>query len=44
VYTGMNYGISIDAPSGKSRFGFDYAYRASNPFSGTHVIGVRYGL
>jgi hypothetical protein len=44
VYTGMNYGISIDAPSGKSRFGFDYAYRASNPFSGTHVIGIRYGL
>lgn len=44
VYTGMNYGISIDAPSGKSRFGFDYAYRATNPFSGTHVFGVRYGL
>lgn len=44
VYTGLNFGFSIDAPLGKSVFGLDYAYRGTNPFGGTHLIGVRYTL
>jgi hypothetical protein len=34
----------VDAPFAGSNFGFDYAYRATSPFGGTHLIGVRYGL
>lgn len=44
VYTGLNFGFSVDAPIGKSIFGFDYAYRGTNPFGGTHLLGVRYTL
>lgn len=44
VYTGFNVGFSIDAPFNKSNFGLDYAYRATNPFGGTHLLGIRYSL
>ena len=44
VYSGLSLGASVDAPFAGSNFGFDYAYRATSPFGGTHLIGVRYGL
>jgi hypothetical protein len=44
VYTGLNFGFSVDAPFNKSQFGLDYAYRGTNPFGGTHMIGIRYTL
>ncbi|MFN3530409.1 MAG: PorV/PorQ family protein [Bacteroidia bacterium] len=44
VYTGLNMGVSIDAPFGKSVFGLDYAYRHTNFFGGTHLLGIRYTL
>lgn len=47
VFTGPSGGISLDFPFGqdkKSVFAIDYAYRATNPFSGVHSIGVRLSL
>jgi hypothetical protein len=44
AYNGLTAGFSIDLPMSKSNdnvFGLDYSYRHSNPFSGTHAIGVR---
>jgi hypothetical protein len=44
VYTGPSAGITVQVPLNKengSMFGIDYSYRASDPFSGTHSIGVR---
>ncbi|HWY98050.1 MAG TPA: PorV/PorQ family protein [Bacteroidia bacterium] len=44
--TGFCGGITLQAPFGKNKsiFGVSYAYRASNPFSGCHTIGVRVTL
>jgi hypothetical protein len=44
VYSGMSFGASVDAPFAGSNFGFDYAFRATSPFGGTHLFGIRYGL
>ena len=44
VHTGLSFGLSIDAPFNSSNFGFDYAFRGTSPFGGTHLFGVRYGL
>lgn len=49
VHTGLSMGCSFEIPfkSGKdqnSKFAVDYAYRTSNPFSGTHNIGLRIDL
>ncbi len=47
VYTGLALGASIDVPFKKestSRIGIDYAYRTTNPFNGTHNLGVRFTL
>ncbi len=47
VYTGLSAGFTFDVPLGKdsdTRFGIDYAYRASNPFGGTHNLSVRFNL
>lgn len=47
VYTGLSGGVSIEVPTNKkgdTTFGIDYSYRASNPWGGTHSIGVRLGL
>ena len=47
VYTGPCAGVTVEAPLSKgkgSSFGVDYSYRASNPFQGTHCIGVRINL
>jgi hypothetical protein len=43
VYTGPSAGLTIQIPMNKesgSVFGVDYAYRATNPFDGTHTIGA----
>ena len=47
VFTGPSGGISIDLPFGsekESAFAIDYGYRATNPFSGVHSIGLRISL
>lgn len=47
VETGLAAGASLEVPTSKkgdSKFGIDYSYRASNPFGGTHSIGVRLDL
>lgn len=45
--TGLSAGASIYVPfkkGGDKFFGFDYAYRMTNPFGGTHNIGLRLDL
>lgn len=47
VYTGPTAGFSVQVPLNKengSVVSFDYSYRATNPFSGTHTYGVRVDL
>ncbi|MDP2176686.1 MAG: PorV/PorQ family protein [Bacteroidota bacterium] len=54
AYTGLNVGTSIQIPMSKkdsngtrlnnSRFGIDYSYRFTRPFSGTHTFGIRVAL
>jgi hypothetical protein len=44
--TGLSAGFTIVVPSSKeeekaSRFGVDYSYRFTNPFGGSHSIGLR---
>ena len=44
VYSGVSAGASIELPfneSGKNKLGVDYAYRATNPFRGTHNFSLR---
>lgn len=43
VYTGLAVGAGLQLQFGekKSRVSLDYAWRASNPFNGTHCIGAR---
>lgn len=43
VYTGLSAGAGLELELGekKTRLGFDYAYRATDPFNGTHCIGAR---
>lgn len=45
--TGPAAGLSVQVPLKKesqSIFGIDYSYRMSNPFGGTHSIGIRVDL
>jgi hypothetical protein len=46
IYTGVAAGFSVKVPLSKEnkerRLGIDYAYRATDPFKGTHNIGLRY--
>lgn len=49
AWTGHGVGATVEIPfkTGKDRFssfGLDYSYRSTNPFAGTHVIGVRIDL
>ncbi|HRG38331.1 MAG TPA: PorV/PorQ family protein [Bacteroidia bacterium] len=46
VYTGPSAGFTLEVPFGKNKssFGIDYAYIASQPFGGTHNLGVRINL
>ena len=46
AYTGFSGGMSVEVPfkeNGPS-MGIDYSYRTSNPFNGTHSIGLRFAL
>ncbi len=49
AWTGHAFGMTVEVPfkSGKDRqssFGLDYSYRTTDPFQGTHSIGVRIDL
>ena len=46
VYTGLSVGFSVDVPVKKDgpKMEIDYSYRTTNPFYGTHSIGVRLTL
>jgi hypothetical protein len=47
VLTGPSAGVSVDLPFGdekKSAIAIDYAYRATNPFNGSHSVGIRISL
>jgi hypothetical protein len=43
AYTGPTGGISFQVPAGSngSMIGVDYSYRTTNPFSGTHTVGLK---
>lgn len=43
AHTGLVGGFSLNIPTGKSntKIALDYAYRHSNPFSGSHTAGLR---
>lgn len=46
AFTGLSAGASLEVPikeDGPS-FGFDYSFRPTNPYAGTHTIGVRFNL
>lgn len=46
AHTGLTAGASVEVPINKEGGGIsiDYAFQASNPYSGTHSIGVRIHL
>lgn len=47
VHTGLSAGVTYEFPlskKGSSKFAVDYSYRDSNPFSGTHSVGIRLKL
>lgn len=47
VYTGLSGGVSLNVPVKKgseTRIGVDYSYRHSNPFNGSHNVGLRFNL
>ncbi len=44
---GLTAGFTIELPLSKTKgttFGFDYSYRSTMPFNGTHNFGVRMDL
>lgn len=45
-YTGPAAGLTVDLPLGKSgkSFGVDYSFRDTNPWDGTHSLGLRFTL
>ncbi len=47
VYTGLSAGMTVETPIKKGSnniIGIDYAYRTTNPFKGTHNLGIRFGF
>jgi hypothetical protein len=47
IYTGLSAGASVQVPvnkSGSNNLGIDYAYRATNPFKGTHNFTLRFAF
>lgn len=46
AHTGLAAGFSFIQPfkEGGPMFAIDYSYRTSNPYSGTHALGLRFGL
>jgi hypothetical protein len=44
VYNGLNAGFTVSVPFNKEKetgIAIDYSYRATNPFSGTHSVGLK---
>ncbi len=44
VFTGPSAGFTVSVPFNKEKetgIGIDYSYRATNPFQGTHSVGIR---
>jgi len=47
VYTGLSAGVSVQVPFKKGseqKLGIDYAYRATNPWGGSHNIAIRISI
>lgn len=47
AFTGISGGFSFEVPfkkGGDQKFGIDYSYRDTDPYMGTHTIGVRISL
>jgi len=46
AHTGLSGGFSIDLPISEDgpNFGIDYSYRTTNPFNGTHTLGLKLDL
>ena len=46
VYTGFAAGLTFDAPLKKdgARLGIDYSFRMTQPYAGTHSIGLHFNL
>ena len=47
IYSGLCAGVTVEVPLKKDspgRFAVDYAYLATNPFSGTHNFSLRYKM
>lgn len=46
AHTGLVAGFSLNLPitKGSSKIALDYGYRHSNPFAGTHSVGIRMAL
>lgn len=47
VYTGLAAGATLEVPLKKEtdrKFGIDYSYRTSNPWGGSHNLGIRVSL
>lgn len=47
AYTGLSAGVGFNVPlkkEGGPKLGIDYSYRATNPYAGTHTLGVMVNL
>lgn len=46
AYTGPAAGLGLNLPTGSngSVMSFDYSYRTTNPFNGTHTVGLKISL
>ena len=46
AYTGPSGGLTVKLPAGSSGsiIGIDYSYRTTNPFNGTHTIGLKISI
>lgn len=46
VFTGLSGGVSFDVPLKKDgpKICIDYSYRTTNPFNGTHTLGLKLNL
>lgn len=44
IFTGPTAGISVEPPLGGIDVSFDYSFRSTSPYNGTHSIGARIGL
>ena len=46
AYTGPSAGLGFQVPAGSngSMIGVDYSYRTTNPFNGTHTVGIKINI